>query len=63
MFFYYLLALTFIWIGLSQNYAAPTQDGYTQDTLTALSMPSVSSMMKKTMAQKVEPGSVEMASG
>lgn len=27
----YLLAFTFIWIGLSQDYAASTQDGYTQD--------------------------------
>lgn len=32
-------------------------------TLTALSMPKVSNMMKNTMAQNVEPGSVEMASG
>lgn len=31
--------------------------------LTELSMPRVSNMMKKTIAQNVEPGSVEIASG
>lgn len=49
-------------VGFALDYCV-NKDVWKFVTLTALSIPSVSNMMKKTMAQNVEPGSVEMASG